>query len=165
MDCATCERIKTRDEGTAPLWDSVLRTASWDVVHCYDTSLLGWLVLVPRRHVISIDELTPTEARELGELLRFTSRFLKKEVGCLKTYVMQFAEHPQHPHVHFHVVPRAEDMPVELRGANVFRYLAVEDGQRVADAAMNGLAERLRAQHANGSEWDAGNDSDSPLPD
>ena len=38
--------IRTRDEQTAPPWDAIIRTGRWDVVHAYDTSLPGWLVLV-----------------------------------------------------------------------------------------------------------------------
>ena len=143
--CGTCERLAQRDAGTAPLWDSISRSASWDVVHAYDTALLGWLVLVPRRHLESVGELTAAEAQELGELLRSVSACLKAELGCLKTYVMQFAEHPSHPHVHFHVVPRMPDMPAENIGANVFNYLAADPSERVTEAAMNALAERLRS--------------------
>ena len=144
MTCGTCQLIRRRDEGAAPIWDSILRTDAWDVVHSYDTSLLGWIVLVPRRHVLAVDELTLEEARELGELLHRVSGFLKEELGCLKTYVMQFAEHPEHPHVHFHVVPRMADLPDEQKGAGIFAYLGVGEA-RVSDAAMTELAERMRA--------------------
>ena len=103
--CKTCELIARRDEGDAPLWDEIMRTPFWDVVHNYETSLPGWLVLVVRRHLSAIDELTEEEALELGSLLRKTSLALREVVGCEKTYVIQFAEHPKHPHVHFHIVP------------------------------------------------------------
>ncbi len=142
--CGTCARIATRDDGTAPLWDNILRTPGWDVVHCYDTSLLGWLVLVPRRHIEAVDQLSDAEALELGGLLRATSAFLRAETGCVKTYVMQFAEDPEHPHVHFHVVPRLAGFQPEEIGANVFKHLGVDDDTRVTEADMNGLAARMR---------------------
>ncbi len=143
-ECGTCARIAQRDAGAAPDWDAIVRFDDWDVVHSYDTSLLGWIVLVSRRHLESLDELTADEARHLGELLREISVFLKSHLGCAKTYVMQFAEHPEHPHVHFHVVPRMADIPADCKGANVFRYLLVEDDERVAEGAMNELALELR---------------------
>lgn len=90
--CKTCELIANRDAGTAPLWDCIYRTLLWDVAHCYDTALPGWLVLVARRHIESLDELTDPEAVELGRLIRRTSAALKEITGCLKTYVIQFAE-------------------------------------------------------------------------
>lgn len=143
--CGTCERIRQRDAGEAPLWDSISRSAAWDVVHAYDTSLLGWTVLVPRRHVEAIDELETAEVHELGELMRNVSVFLKRHLGCRKTYVMQFAEHPQHPHVHFHLVPRMPDLPAASIGANIFSCLGVDEEVRVPEHAMNEFGERLRS--------------------
>ena len=99
--CKTCELVARRDQGMAPLWDCILRTEYWDLVHCYETALPGWLVLVARRHMAAIDELNEAEAAELGPLLRRTSAAPRAVTSCLKTYVMQFAESPQHPHVHF----------------------------------------------------------------
>lgn len=145
--CGTCARIAERDAGRAPLWDEIVRTPDWDLVHSYDTSLLGWLVLVPRRHIVSVAELDLVEGRALGDLLRFASGALEEELGCAKTYVMQFAEHPEHPHVHFHVVPVAADLPQDHRGANVFHYLGVNDAERVPEQEMNALAARLRDRH------------------
>jgi hypothetical protein len=46
----TCELIARQDAGIAPPWDAILRTDYWDIVHAYNTSLPGWLVLVLRRH-------------------------------------------------------------------------------------------------------------------
>lgn len=148
--CQTCELIAARDAGRAPPWDHIIRTDHWDIVHANNTSLLGWMVLVARRHLAAVDELSDAEALELGVLLRDVSGFLRRDLGCVKTYVMQFAEHPDYPHVHFHVVPRFSDMPAEHRGANVFAYLGGDLSERVAEADMNALAARLRAQWAPG---------------
>ena len=146
--CDSCKRISTRDAGTAPAWDCIVRTDAWDIVHCYDTSLLGWIVVVSRRHIESIDELTQIEARELGELLQRVSGALKAEVGCQKTYVMQFAEDPRHPHVHFHIVPRMATFGPEDVGANVFKFLSVDSDERVSENDMNILAGGLRKKLA-----------------
>jgi diadenosine tetraphosphate (Ap4A) HIT family hydrolase len=75
--CKTCELVERRDKGNAPLWDRILRTPFWDVVHSYNTALPGWLVLVARRHVGAIDELTTEEAVELGTLIQCVSIALK----------------------------------------------------------------------------------------
>src|SRR5512135_2957148 len=90
--CKTCELIQRRDAGEAPVWDCIHRTAHWDIVHSFNTALPGWLVLVARRHIEAIDELTDDEAAELGQLMRQVSIALKEVTGCLKTYVIQFAE-------------------------------------------------------------------------
>lgn len=142
----TCELVGRRDAGDAPLWDSILRTPYWDVAHAYNTALPGWLVLVARRHVASVDALTDEEAQALGVLLRRVSLALKATTGCVKTYVVQFAEAADHPHVHFHVIPRMADQPDEVRGPRIFALLGVAEAERVGDDAMNALAVRIRRQ-------------------
>src|SRR5689334_5879048 len=121
--CLTCDLLRQRDDGQAPLWNNIHRTPYWDVVHAYNTSLPGWLVLIVRRHIAAIDELTEAEALELGKLIRRVSLALKEEVGCSKTYVAQFAEASGHGHVHFHIIPRMPDQPEEIKGPNIFKRL------------------------------------------
>ena len=140
LHCKTCDLVEWRDRGEAPPWDRILRAPSWDVVHSYNTALPGWLVLVARRHVEAVDELTDDEAIELGLLLRRVSLALRQVTGCIKTYVIQFAEHPDHRHVHFHIVPRMEDQPEDRRSVRVFAYLGVPPEERVTEARMNEIA-------------------------
>lgn len=142
--CRSCELVARRDVGDAPLWDSIHRTRYWDVVHCYGTSLPGWIVLVARRHMTALDELTEEEAVELGSLLRRVSIGLKEITGCLKTYVIQFAEAADHPHVHFHVIPRMKDQPPERKSMGIFGYLGVPEEQCVPANIMNIIALQLR---------------------
>ena len=142
--CLSCRRLADRDRGAAALWDNIYRSAYWDIVHAYNSSYLGWLVLVLRRHAEAIDELTAEEAQELGTLLRRVSLALKQELGCSKTYVMQFAESPDHPHVHFHVVARMPNQAPDDRAYRVLRHLGVPVEQRCGEEQLNQLARRLR---------------------
>jgi diadenosine tetraphosphate (Ap4A) HIT family hydrolase len=146
--CKSCELISHRDAGDAPIWDSILRTAHWDVVHAYDSELLGWLVLACRQHRDSIADLTEAEAAELGGLVRAVSIALGDTLHCEKTYVAQFAEHPLHRHVHVHVVARTDAVPVDRRGPAVFAMLGADDVRRVSASAMNELALVLRSHRA-----------------
>src|SRR4051794_19970165 len=113
--CFVCDLIERRDRGEAPLWDSIVRYEHWDLVHSFDSSLLGWLVLIPRRHIESMADLTDAEAASLGPLVRDLSVALQTAVGCNKTYVVQFSE-SEGGHVHVHVIARMPDMPDEARG-------------------------------------------------
>ena len=45
--CMSCRLVRRRDSGAAPPWDNIYRSAYWDLVHAYNSSLLGWLVLIP----------------------------------------------------------------------------------------------------------------------
>jgi diadenosine tetraphosphate (Ap4A) HIT family hydrolase len=142
--CMTCELVTRRDAGIAPLWDCIHRTQFWDIVHSYNTALPGWLVIVARRHVEAIHELTTAEAAELGVLMHQVSVALKAVTGCLKTYVIQFAEAAEHPHVHFHIVPRMADQPEDRRSTQIFAYLGVSDAERVSEARMNEIAVKIQ---------------------
>ena len=147
--CNTCGLVANRDNGAAPLWDCIYRTQFWDVVHCNATTIPGWLVLVARRHIEAIDELTHDEALELGILLHQMSKALKEVVKCTKTYVVQFAEAEGHHHVHFHVIPRMVDQPEETRGTKIFNYLGVSEQERVSEDVMNGIARHIQSVFAN----------------
>jgi diadenosine tetraphosphate (Ap4A) HIT family hydrolase len=140
--CYSCQMAATDHP---PPRENILRTEHWRVVHAFDSSLPGWLVVLPHEHVTSLAELTPDAAAELGGLLRELSRALHDVVGCTKTYVMQFAEAEGFAHVHFHVVPRMADQPAEHRGPRIFAYLGHTDPARVTAAAQDDLALRLRA--------------------
>ncbi|MFZ6029724.1 MAG: HIT family protein [Chloroflexota bacterium] len=137
--------MANRDRGTAPLWDCIYRTKYWDIAHCNATTIPGWLVLVARRHIEAIDQLTNEEALELGVLLHRMSIALKEVVRCTKTYVVQFAEAEGHNHVHFHVIPRMIDQPEERKGPKVFNYLGISEQERVSEAVMNNIAGQIQA--------------------
>ena len=142
--CKTCELISRRDVNNAPLWDCIYRTQFWDVVHHNSTVLSGWLVLVIRRHIGAIDELTNEEASELGILLRQVSLALKEITGCIKTYVVQFAEMAEHQHVHFHIIPRMANQPENRRGTGVFEYSGASEEERVSEQTMNEIAAKVQ---------------------
>ena len=118
------------------------------MAHAVGTALPGWLVLVPRRHVTAIAELTDDEAAGLGAWQVRLSRALHAVTGCAKTYVVQFAEAHGFGHVHFHVVPRMPGMPEELRGPRVFQLLGREAPDSVPPERMDEIAVALRARLA-----------------
>ena len=145
-ECLSCQRIRERDNGEARDWDCIYRSEFWDLAHAYNTSYLGWLVLIARRHIEALDELSVAEAAELGSLLREVSLALKRQTGCRKTYVMQFAESREHPHAHFHIVPRQPDQAPDDIAYKVMRHLGVPLRERCDEQEMNALALAIRQQ-------------------
>ena len=87
--------------------------------------------------------MTADEAAELGPLVKEVSRAVQEVVDCDKTYVVQFAEHQDHPHVHVLVIPRSRDLPHEHQGPGVFSLLGVPKDATVPDERMNEIAQRL----------------------
>ena len=127
----------------APFREQIVREGGWRVAHDFNSSLPGWLIIVPDRHINALDELTPDEATTLGDLLRKASIALKTVTGCEKTYVMLFAEAEGFAHLHAHLVPRMPDQPADRRGPQVFGYLT--DGSPLPPEERDDIGRALRA--------------------
>lgn len=115
----------------------------WRIAHASGTALPGWLVVLPRRHVTALDELTPAEAADLGPLLREVTAALRAVTGCEKTYVALFAEAEGFSHVHFHVIPRHPGQGRELRGPRVFTLHGGDAARHVPDNVMDQIAAEI----------------------
>lgn len=75
-----------------------------------DGALPGWMVVIPARHILSLADLTTTEAAGLGPLLTAASQALASVTGCPKTYLASFAENEGFRRLHIHLIPRAADV-------------------------------------------------------
>lgn len=142
--CYACSKEARCDE--LPPRECVAYDRHWRVAHDFNTAVPGWLVLLPRRHVTAIHDLTDAEASALGVWQVKLSRALRSVTGCAKTYVVQFAEAEGFAHVHFHIVPRMADLPPEHRGPGVFELLRRPEQERVTPHQADHMAHRLRAQ-------------------
>lgn len=140
-DCFSCRNTADPD---APERERVWRTEHWRVAHAADAALPGWLVLLPVEHVTSLDALSTDAAAELGGLLKDLTEALIRVTACLKTYVMLLAEAEGFSHLHFHVVPRAADLPADLRGPRIFALLGADEERRVPDTEQDAIAVRIR---------------------
>lgn len=146
-DCYACDRETDLLVGVRlPTREDIAHDDHWRVVHATGVALPGWLVLLPRRHVTTIAELTDAEAAALGSWQVRVSRALHAVTGCAKTYVAQFAEAEGFSHVHFHIVPRRADLADELRGPRVFDLLGATGERAVSDARAEKIAELIRAE-------------------
>jgi diadenosine tetraphosphate (Ap4A) HIT family hydrolase len=141
LDCFACRNTAAPD---LPVRERIFRTAHWRVAHAVRTGLPGWLVVVPTVHVTALADLEHAAAAELGTVLRDVSEALHAVVGCVKTYVVLFAEAEGFGHVHFHVIPRMADQPDELRGPRIFQMLGLPPDQCVTDAEMDRIGAAVR---------------------
>ncbi|WP_392972485.1 HIT family protein [Streptomyces sp. LN245] len=143
-DCFACGQEAEFDD--LPPRECVTYDQHWRVAHAFNTALPGWLVLLPRRHVAAVHDLTDDEASSLGTWQVKLSRALRTMTGCAKTYVIQFAEAEGFAHVHFHIVPRAEDLRPEHCGPGVFELLRRPEPERVSADQADRIAHSLRSQ-------------------
>lgn len=140
--CFACD---LQAQSSLPPRDDVVHTDHWRVAHAFNSTLPGWLVIVPTRHVESFTELAPEAADELGGLVRRLSIALEQVTGCVKTYLMQFSEAEGFAHLHLHLVPRMPEHPEEARGPRVFAYLADDETQWLPEAERDAVAAAVRA--------------------
>jgi diadenosine tetraphosphate (Ap4A) HIT family hydrolase len=144
MSCYSCQNDDQFDD--LPPRERVAADDCWRVAHDFNSTLPGWLVLVPRRHVTSVADLTDEEAATLGLWQVRLSRALRTVTGCVKTYVVQFAEKEGFAHVHFHIVPRMQDLPADRRGPGIFQYLDQNGTDaRLSEQQRDDLALAVRA--------------------
>ena len=69
----------------------------------------GHVLLIPRDHVVTIDQMDPDAAAKMLRHLPALARAVQAATGCAGTNVLQNngkAAHQVVPHVHFHIIPR-----------------------------------------------------------
>ena len=140
--CYSCDQQATP---SLPPREDVVHSDHWRVAHAFNSTLPGWLVLVPTRHVASFTELTAEAADELGGLVRRLGGALETVTGCVKTYLMQFSEAEGFSHLHLHLVPRLPDQPEDVRGPRVFGYLSEDQAAWLPETERDRIAVAVRA--------------------
>jgi diadenosine tetraphosphate (Ap4A) HIT family hydrolase len=138
--CFSCSESARPD---LPTRDKVYLSPQWRVAHAFGTQLPGWLVVLPRRHVTVLDELTFAEQTELGPLLTTVTAALRETTHCSKTYVSLFAEAEGFEHIHFHVIPRMADLDPAFRGPAVFALLGGNTDDQVPEQVRDQIASQL----------------------
>lgn len=143
--CFACDQ---QSEADLQPREDVVHTDHWRIAHAFNSTLPGWLVLVPTRHVLSFTDLTPVASDELGGLVRRMSKALEQVTGCVKTYLMQFSEAEGYSHLHLHLVPRLPDHPEDALGPGVFAFMTDEESQWLPPSERDDIALALRAAFA-----------------
>jgi diadenosine tetraphosphate (Ap4A) HIT family hydrolase len=140
--CFSCDQ---QSAASLPPREDVMHTEHWRVAHAFNSTLPGWLVLLPTRHVTSFTELSTDAADELGGLVRRLGVALEAVTGCVKTYLMQFSEAEGFSHLHLHLVPRSPDQPEDARGPRIFVYLTDDPTSGLSEDERDAVALSLRA--------------------
>ncbi len=129
-----------------PPRDCIVHDKHWRVAHAFGSALAGWLVIVSRRHITSLSEMTAPEAETLGFNIRKVSAALESVTGAQKCYVIFLAESPGFQHVHVHIIPRLPDAPPDRVGIGAMQYLAEPQGDWVSADEMDRISAAVR-QH------------------
>jgi diadenosine tetraphosphate (Ap4A) HIT family hydrolase len=114
------------------------------VEHAYPIKIMGWLVIVLKRHAMALDELSPAEFEELAFLLPRVIKILKEELNCEKEYVSCYAEKKHFQHVHFHIFAKPPDLPEGSRGAKSFTYINVAEEEALPKEEIAAFCTQLK---------------------
>lgn len=143
MECYTCRSIS--GERRISPGPTIFEGEFWLVEHAYPCRMVGWLVLVLKRHVEALHELSGEEFAELGELQGRVARLLHGEMGCEKEYMACFAEAEHFRHVHVHMVAKDKGLPPELKGTAIFAMLKATDEEAVPPDEIKAFCEEMKA--------------------
>jgi diadenosine tetraphosphate (Ap4A) HIT family hydrolase len=98
-----------------PLFEDEL----WHVRHASPPfGVVGWMMLISRRHVAGPAHFNEEEAESFGLALRHFERVLEEVTGALRIYTAAMGESSHH--FHAHMVPRYEAMPKNATAWGVF---------------------------------------------
>src|SRR3989344_1851301 len=113
MDCQICSWISSKSFPLGVIYEG----KNWAINHVYPTQIKGWLVLSTKRHIEAFHELLEEESLELASLLNIISKILRQKTKCKKEYILSSNEGWNH--LHFHIVPRANDIKEEYIGPKI----------------------------------------------
>lgn len=146
MECLSCLSISgERRISPGPM---IFEGRYWYLEHAYPSALKGWLVVVLKRHVEALHELTAEEFAELGAIQARATKLLFETLDCEKEYVMCLAEGEGFHHIHVHIVPKPRDLPPELKATRIFAMLKVMADEAVPPDEVAAFCEMLRERYA-----------------
>lgn len=142
IPCLSCQSL--RGEITLSPGGVIYKGKYWQVEHVYPTTIKGWLVIVLRRHVNALHVLRAQEWDELACIQKALVKVLRQTVRSEREYIACFAEQQGFRHIHFHVIAKPHNLPLDARGSRIFSLLTIDKSQAVPEHDLEVLCERLR---------------------
>lgn len=142
MECWTC-KSNSGEKRISP-GPTIFEGQYWLVEHAYPVKVIGWIVIVLKRHAQALHELTSEEFTELAEIQARLIPLLHEELNCEKEYVVCYAEMEHFRHIHFHVFAKPSNLPEELKGGGSFALLKVMGEEAVPSNKIIAFCELLR---------------------
>lgn len=142
MECWTC-RSNSGEKRISP-GPTIFEGKYWLVEHAYPVKIIGWIVIVLKRHAEALHELTVEEFAELGQIQARLIPLLYEELQREKEYISCYAEMEHFRHIHFHVFAKPANLPDELKGGKSFAFLKVTPEQAIPADEIIAFCELLK---------------------
>lgn len=142
--CLSC--LSNSGEGRISPGEQIYNGSYWVVEHAYPTGLLGWLVIVLKRHTEALHELTKDEWNELGEINFFLMKCIKKVLRPKKEYLCCFSEGKGFKHIHFHIIPKTRAFDEIYSSSRSLMYLKVSERSSISKEKIIQLCSKLKLE-------------------
>ncbi len=146
MECWTC-KSNSGEKRISP-GPTIFEGKYWFVEHAYPVKIIGWLVIVLKRHTEALHELTAEEFAELAQIQAKVIPLLHEELHCEKEYISCYAEMEHFRHIHVHGFGRPFDLPDELKRGHSFALLKVTPEEAVPPNTIIAFCELLKDRFA-----------------
>ncbi len=146
MKCLTC-KSNSGEKRISP-GSTIYEGKYWFVEHAYPVKIIGWLVIVLKRHAEALHEMSAEEFSELAQIQAKLIPLLHEELHCEKEYVVCYAEMEGFHHIHFHVFAKPFDLPKEMKGGSSFALLKVSAEEAVPPKDIIAFCETFRNKFA-----------------
>jgi hypothetical protein len=145
-ECFSCQA--NAGQRTISPGPRILEGRFWNLEHGYPTGVLGWLVVVLKRHGRALHELSLAELHELGEMAGRAGSVLHAELDTELEYLALFAEGDHFRHVHVHVNLTSKDLAPDLRGPSIFTQLPLLNSSPIPARDVSDVCLRLQRRLA-----------------
>jgi histidine triad (HIT) family protein len=126
VDCIFCARL-----GGADFWLTVLETPHSVAAVANHQRTPGSLIVVPRRHVLSLAELSAAESVDFLRTTRRACAAVERAYDPDGLYVWQGGRIPL-PHVHLRICPRFADLPYSFAPNSALALTPLVERERIA---------------------------------
>jgi len=144
MECYTC-KSNSGEKRISP-GPIIYEGNYWLVEHAYPVKIIGWLVIVLKRHAEALHELASEEFEELAQIQAKLIPLLHEELNCEKEYIVCYAEMEGFQHIHFHIFAKPHDLPKELKGGGSFALLKVSTEEALAPKKIITFCKLMKAK-------------------
>jgi diadenosine tetraphosphate (Ap4A) HIT family hydrolase len=134
-DCLFCQLIEKND-----LW-GLISENDRAVASAEGYFREGHCMVITKRHITSISEMTKDEWSDVTALIATVSKTLEAKYECEKTYLLSIGD--QVSHLHFHLIPKHKDLC--SMGEYCFHALFKAEGERSpSEMEQKLLADEIR---------------------
>jgi diadenosine tetraphosphate (Ap4A) HIT family hydrolase len=131
MECLSCKALR-KEISLSPA-EPIYEGNYWQLVHGYPVAIIGWLVIVLRRHAEALHDLTANEISELAFIQNRACKALQEELGTEKEYSLCLSEKEGFHHIHIHLIGIPKELPKEKRGLAIFSMLGTSKDTSIPD--------------------------------